>query len=226
MRKFEAPNDHPIFDALISGDVASVVRYLKEGVDPYRNGVISAGIRGGHVPVVDAMLANGVDPNKPIVEAGATPLMRAIEKRQMPVIRFLLEKGADINGGLGEGATPLFFAVNYFPESIPFLLERGAILDARDPTGRTPFKEACRLNRLEAVESLFIAGADIESADNSGTTALLSSVRSGAEDAMRWLIAHGADIHAKDKRGRSAVWWAEECKRPEIAEFLRGLGIR
>ena len=151
--------------------------------------------------------------------------MRAVEARQMPVVEFLLEKGADINGGLGEGATALFFAVEYYPESIPFLLERGAIVDARALNGRTPFREACRLNRLDVMKTLFDAGADIETACVEGTTPFLSTVRAGAEEAMHWLIAHGANIHVRDKRGRSAVWWAMECNRPQTAEFLRGMGV-
>jgi ankyrin repeat protein len=225
MSKFEAPNDHPIFPALLNGDSDAVDRYLKEGVDPYLNGVISGGIRGGHLPVMEVLLTNGVGVNKPMSDSGLLPIMRAIEKRQLPVIQFLLEKGADINGGLGEGATALIIAVSYFPEAIPFLLERGAVVEARALNGATAFFQASAKNLVETMELFHKAGADIEVALIDGTTPLLATVRAGAEEAMHWLIGHGANIHVKDKRGRSAVWWALECNRLQTAEFLRGMGV-
>jgi ankyrin repeat protein len=101
MNKFEAPNDHPIHDALMNGNVDLVKRCMAEGVDPYLNGVLAGAIHGGHISIMNVMLDYGVDVNKPIKTGGWRPLMRAIEARQMPVIQFLLEKGADINGGLG-----------------------------------------------------------------------------------------------------------------------------
>jgi len=226
IKKFEAPNDHPIHKALIDGDAKAVDRYLKEGVDPYLNGVLAGGIHGGHLAVMDALLANGVDINMPVPGPGWRPLMRAVEARSMPVINYLLDKGADINGGIGQGATALHAAVEFFPSAIQLLLDHGAIVDARSENGRTPFREACRLNQIPSMEVLYNAGADIESACNEGATPFLSTVRSGAEEAMRWLIEHGADIHVRDKRNRSAVWWALDCNRPELAEFLRGFGIQ
>ena len=225
MRKFEAPNNHPIHKALIEGDAEAVVRYLEEGVDPYLNGVLAGGIHGGHLPVMEALLANGVSVEKPVKAGSWRPLMRAVEVRQMPVIQFLLEKGADINGGLGEGATPLIIAVSYFPEAIPFLLEHGAIVEARALNGATPFFQAAAKNLVEAMEIFQKRGADIEAALNDGTTPFLATVRAGAEEAMHWLIDHGANIQTKDKRGRSAVWWALECNRPQTAGLLRELGV-
>lgn len=141
------------------------------------------------------------------------------------MIKLLLEKGVKINGGLGVGVTPLFFAVDYYPESITFLLVMGAIVDARSSCGRTPFLEACRLNKIDAKEYLSKAGAYIEAFTNDGTTPFLASVRSGAEEAMHWLIDRGANIHARDHRKRSAHWWGNECKHSRVAEFLSAKGV-
>lgn len=82
MKKFEAQNDHPIHKVLIDGDAESVSGYLKEGVNPYLNGVIFGGIRGGFLTVMEVLLSNGVDVNKPFTESGVTPLMRDVEKRK------------------------------------------------------------------------------------------------------------------------------------------------
>lgn len=226
MNKFEAPNDHSIHKALIEGDAVAVDQYLKNGVDPYLNGVLAGGICGGHLDVINVLLKNGIDVDRPFREGGWRPLMKAVEAKQFSVIKYLIEKGADINAGIGVDTTALHCAVEFFPAAITLLIDYGAIVDARSENGRTPFREACRLNQIPSMEILHNAGADIESVCNEGAAPFLSTVRSGAEEAMRWLIAHGANIHARGKRNRSAVWWAVECSRPELAEFLRGLGIQ
>jgi len=59
--------------------------------------------------------------------------------------RFLLEKGAKVDGADAEGVTPLSYAVAGGHRGVAgILLAAGASLDARDKSGRTPLDEALR----------------------------------------------------------------------------------
>lgn len=98
--KYEAPNDHPIFHACLTGDAVSVRNYLEDGIHPYANGVISAAIRGGYPAVFQVFLDSGLDVNQPFSPTvGVTPIFRTIEKKQMAILNLLLENGASTTEG-------------------------------------------------------------------------------------------------------------------------------
>ena len=66
------------------------------------------------------------------------PLMYAAGRGQVAVVRFLLERGADINAEDGDGQTALMKALGYnHPTVVQLLLERGADCCKPDRLGRT-----------------------------------------------------------------------------------------
>ena len=219
--KYEAPNDHPIFQACLTGDAKAVSDYLTEGVHPYANGVISAAIRGGHPEVFQAFLDNGLDVNQPFSPTdGITPIFRTIETKQMAILKLLLEMGANVGYISTTSSTPLHCAAGCWPEAIPLLLEAGSDVNAQSGIGRTPLMSAAFGNQITSLEQLLSAGARLEDQDNEGTTALILAARAGKAEAVEWLLDHGANLFAVDKAGKSAADWARRNRQAKVIELL------
>jgi ankyrin repeat protein len=111
-----------------------------------------------------------------------------------PAVRYLVEKGADINAAAtnGTGYNALTGAVaSGHKEIAVWLLENGAAPNYRYGAGYSPLLTAAANGHLEIVKAL---------------------------------VQHGADLDAKTNDGKSAVVIAEERKHPEVATFLRSQG--
>ena len=217
----EIPNDHPIIDALRTGDAEAVKHHLTAGVSPFSLGLISGAIGSGNVEIIQAFLDHGFDVELPFNDFGQKPISRVIEKKHMPILKFFIEKGADVLSDPRGYGTPLHGAAAVWPEAIPVLLEAGASVNAASSDGRTPMMAAAFRNQLKSLEFLLAAGANLEDRDNEGTTPLILAARAGKEEAIEWLLDHGADLLAKDNREKTAEDWAKENGHPKIAELLQ-----
>jgi len=70
---------------------------------------------------------------------GWRPLHFAANNGHVDVVRFLLEKGANVNAQDHRGRTPLHLAaLDGHVDVVRFLLEKGANVNAQDHRGRTP----------------------------------------------------------------------------------------
>src|SRR5687768_14298650 len=103
----EIDDHHPIWRACLAGEVERVQDFIRNGTNLRTVGLISAAIRGGSPAVVEAFLDNGYDVNTLYNDLGATPISRALAERQMPIVRLLLSRGADVNARDKFGGTPL-----------------------------------------------------------------------------------------------------------------------
>jgi hypothetical protein len=72
------------------------------------------------------------------------------------------------------------------------LLDRGAVIDARDAAGRTPLMLAVTEGRLEIVRLLLARGADPNAADNTGHTPLQQATKRNLRDVAALLEQAGA----------------------------------
>jgi ankyrin repeat protein len=146
--------------------------------------------------IVKALLAHGADPNAKLIRnlpgrsgmdagdtalgEGTTPLMRAARAGDAPVIRILLEKGADPKLTTRDGSTAFLFAAG---------------VGYRDKNTRGTESEA-----LEAVRVLLEQHPDINQANNQGETALHGAALRGADTIVQFLVDHGAKLDVKTKR--------------------------
>jgi hypothetical protein len=72
------------------------------------------------------------------------------------------------------------------------LLDRGAVIDARDEAGRTPLMLAVTEGRVEIVRLLLARGADPNAADNTGHTPLQQATKRNLQDVAALLQQAGA----------------------------------
>lgn len=127
-----------------------------------------------------------------------TALSVAIESGHIPIVKLLLEMGADVNrADLVNGAPvryPLMVAANDTAESVRdemmhLLLSRGAQVNQTDALGQTALMTAAEYGHLAAMRRLIDANADIDAADLLGQTALMRAQESGGAAAIALLQA-------------------------------------
>ena len=119
-----------------------------------------------------------------LLEAGATPLLRAAKGHGVPAIELLLEHGAHVDLPNRDETTPLMAAAGVQANSID---TRG------DYT--TPLVAQ---NSAATIEALLSGGADINQTDRIGRTALHGAAGWGWDDAVQVLADNGADLHAEE----------------------------
>ena len=176
--------------------------------------------------VIKSLIAHGADVNARMTKgfiglrtpldmplAGATPFFLAARVADVPVMRLLVEKGADPLLRTQENATPLMAAAGVGYRQ-----------------GESPGTEE---EALAAVKLAFELGDDINAANGIGFTALHGAAIRGANSIIQFLVDNGARLNAKDKRGRTAFTVADEGagdsnQRRQLgtAAFLRELMTR
>ncbi len=102
-----------------------------------RKNVFYLSLKEGDIRAVDALLANGQDPNIRTPE-GATPLMAAALHNQPEIVRLLIERGAEVNARDKAGYNALMIAASRgHLEVVKILMANGADPELRDKKGLT-----------------------------------------------------------------------------------------
>lgn len=95
-----------------------------------------------------------IDPTNEFANMYATPLVIAISKGDISVVKKFIEYGADVNE-LTNGKTPLMYAARYNElEIVKFLIENGAKINIKDSNNFTAADYAKISNATEVYEYL------------------------------------------------------------------------
>lgn len=138
---------------------------------------------------LEAWLKQGVDVN--------AELMNAIVGADAGRIKFLIEKGADVNKPDQLGALPLGAAASIRrTDLMQILLAAGAKVDTEDIDGMTALQHAINVNHVPSIQLLAKHGADIEKGTTKGYTALEIALSYGQFFAAKALIEAGAKVDA------------------------------
>ena len=113
---------------------------------------------------------------------GSTPFLQAAKLGDVPLMRVLLEHGADPSIKTEEGATPLMAAAG---------------------VGIWQLGESAGTNEdvFEAVKLCYELGNDVNAVDANGYTALHGAAHRGSNDIVKFLVDKGANINAVNKLG-------------------------
>lgn len=217
------PADLPA--AAIVGDRDAVERLLELGlpidaVDMQGCSALLRAAGGGHLPLVDLLLARGAAVALP-ARTGATPLSAAVSMRHPVIVDRLLAAGAPVDQALPGGITPLMVAAALGLEDMSRrLLEGGADIAARDEQGHgalhcaaiQAFQSRDRDRVVRLFDLLLRAGAGADAPAAAGATPLLLVLGARAEPgsscdedtvlaALERLLAENIALDAQERRG-------------------------
>ncbi len=156
---------------------------------------------------------------------GTTPLIKAVQKKQVATVKFLLEKGADIKIVSPKGWSPLILSVaNRNINIIHLLINNGADINENISRGWTPLRTAARNGDTKIGKMLLEKGARVDMPGNDGVTALISAANSGHLAFVTLLLENKANVHIADKAGLTALHRAVAQGHTHIAKLLLSHG--
>jgi hypothetical protein len=149
----------------------------------------------------------------------------AIADGKDATVRDLVTRGADLNARGPNGDTLLTFAVFYWPERVPLLIELGADPNLGNGPAAGPLYRAAVTGKADAVDALLRAGAHPDVTDDEGTPVIFHTLKFEDPRMFRLFLDHGAQITGHDGRGYTLLMAAAWHRHwPEAALLLdRGL---
>jgi ankyrin repeat protein len=183
-----------LYRAIQAGDLDQIKRHLYWGTeinqpDPDGDYPLHVAARRGRVVIARALLDHGANPNAQNL-GGKTPLRVALGQGKTQVALVLVQKGA-----LDDPQELLFDLARSGVsdrDSLKFLVERGADVNARDDKGDTALHIAIRDNRLLLVKRLIDQGADVTLPDGEGRTPIELAAINQNRDITLELERYGA----------------------------------
>jgi serine/threonine-protein phosphatase 6 regulatory ankyrin repeat subunit B len=197
----------PLFLAIYSRNLETVKCLLDAGgninASPKWPAMYTAAYYG-RTSIVEELLSRGFD--REIWEACGnnnwTPLHGGYDTA--PVLKLLLDAGANVNAVNSDGKTALHLAsYEEITASVKLLVEHNADLSIADQNGSTALHEA--VDKAEIVEVLLDKGTEVDVLNNEGQTPLFRAVNRGGVESFEMLLKHGADLWTTDKDGSTPL---------------------
>jgi len=163
-------------------------------------------------------------------------MCRAAENGDLASLkRLAAAAGVDARGR--DGSTALICAASVRQRKrnagpvVQFLLDRGANVNARDHSGRTPLLASLENSATEykviggddAMARLLIShGANVNAQDRQGWSALMKVTAEWADqpELMAFLVARGAEVNARMRDGQTALMLAVHIDKADRVRFL------
>ena len=178
------------------------------------------------IPIAEALISGGKPVNlESKGREDQSPLMVACRQENLALVKWLLQKGVDVNQRDDQQRTALHFAVR--SKNIPIVREILAShpeLDVVDE-GRRETALECALPNIELTEILLDAGANPEFANGTEATLLSSAVVCSSAEAVEMLLKRKVDLNHKDKWGWTPICDAVgNIRSAEIVRLLADNG--
>ena len=218
----------PLMVAAAKGQEKTVNLLLSKGADPHlRNfmgrNLLHAAAEGGNSSIMRSMLSYDIDINSKDDESSVTPLMIAVKRNHVEVVKYLLQKGADISLTTESNKrNALHIASQYGSvEAMEMLLSYDLRPDSRDVEGNTPLACAAASGQIEAVNCLLKHGADPFLKGKHGRSLLHFAAQSDNVIIIETMLSKGLDIDSRgETQGETPLMLSIASGKLEAAKYL------
>lgn len=160
--------------------------------------------------------------------SGDTPFMTAIKEGKIHLMKYLLEKGADINAKNDYGDTALLRAVDEDNlEALKFLLKKGVDINCKNNEGYNPILSAAARGQLEMMKYLLKNGFTLKDKTNRGSTPLIVAAEGNNLNIIKFIIkeyvkTNKIDINERNYNGETALMSAARIGlgRIKVVKYL------
>lgn len=168
-----AVKDHAVIESILQSGYKQSSESLKHG------NLLVGAASAGYLPAVKLFLQYGWDINCPgekDFQEQKTALHMAVIAEELDVIKYLLDKGANVNAPDIYQETPLHLASKRgMVEVVEKMVEKGANINAQDERGRTPLHYG--VQSVEVLNLLLSHGANPNIQDRFGVSPLLEAYK-------------------------------------------------
>lgn len=187
----------------------------------------------GNAPLetVKYLIGKGNDINK-ITHDSRTYVFWAGYRGNLPLVKYLVEKGAKMDLRDSHGYTVLLFTVNggkLTPELGDYLLAHGANLknETTENGANALHLASSKINTLSDLDYYTQKGLDLNAKDNAGNGIFYYAARSGNTDLLDEFIEAGVDFKDKNKEGGNAFLSAVRNRDNTLSffEYLERQGV-
>ncbi|OON13885.1 KH domain protein [Opisthorchis viverrini] len=223
----------PLMLASMNGHTSAVSLLLEHGsdinahIETNRNTALTLACFQGRSAVVSLLVERKANIEHR-AKTGLTPLMEAASGDYVEVGMILLDHGADVNAAPVPSSrdTALTIAADKGNSKfVNLLLEKGAIVEARNKKGATPLWLASNGGHLEVVQSLIKYNADVNSQDNRKVSCLMAAFRKGHINVVRLLVQHVTQFPSDKDCVRHIKMAVTDKARQDIASRTFGINI-
>lgn len=176
-------------------------------------------VKFNDLQTVQALLSKGMDANAIEPVRGETVMMIALREKSGKVFETLLKHPEiKLEARANNGDTALMLAC-YLQNmaAVSQLITAGASINQ---AGWSALHYAAAVGDLPIMQILLDKKANINAESPNKTTPLMMAVRSGNTNAVQLLLSKGADLHRVNQMGLSALDFAVQLEKREIAEVL------
>lgn len=192
----------PYFELLEPGHFADAGETTDPDFSAARPSVLDLcqAVAKGDSAAIDALLARGADPNeRPPSDSSdqRSPLVLAAITGRIPVLKQLIQAGADVNGN-SAGLTPLLAATRDTWSGrfdvVMSLLTNGANVGIRDAKGVSALHGAACSSDPALLQLILEAGAEVDVLDDQGFSPLARAIERGQSENALALLKAGAAV--------------------------------
>ena len=212
------------------GEVPLIPKLIIEGVnlkgsDSFGCTALHWAAQRGDVNIAKILLDSQTNDVNCIDDEGKTPLHFSVIVGHLDMVKFLIERGADVDAVAGDGTTPIFHAVmEYSPEFILTLAEYDCKMNVSDEYGSTPLHRAVETGDINVVCALFKSktiDVDFTNAKCRKNTALHLAAEKDYDEIANYLIDNGANLEALNEDGETPLQVATKRRHKATCDLIR-----
>lgn len=179
-------------------------------------------VRSKRIDNVVYLIKQKVDVNHSSFEL-ETPLALSIENNSLPIVKVLLEKGANINSSVdADHQSPLHLSLaKEFDEITRYLLVKGAHISQKDLGGVEPIHVAAKKGNLPIVRLLIACGANPLALNNEGKSVMHYAAESNCLPLIDFLVSCGVPLDPKTSDITPVQTASKNGSFPMVAQFAR-----